>query len=100
MKKVEMIAGGKLRFRRFARKNYAVFCSLHKVVNIGVITASTLLFSVPDSAQAQEVIKLSPEEETSVSLDEVEVTASRAPMALNQAARIVTVISAREIAAA
>ena len=100
MKKVEMIAGGKLRFRRFARKNYAVFCSLHKVVNIGVITASTLLFSVPDSAQAQEVIKHSPEEETSVSLDEVEVTASRAPMALNQAARIVTVISAREIAAA
>jgi len=101
MKKVEKIAGQALRFRRFARKNFAVFCSLHKVVNIGVITASTLLFALPDTAQAQEVIKhAASEEETSVSLDEVEVTASRAPMALNQAARIVTVISAREIAAA
>ena len=33
-----------VRFRRFDRKRYAAFRSMHKVINIGVVTASTLLF--------------------------------------------------------
>ncbi len=29
-----------VRFRRFDRKRYAAFRSMHKVINIGVVTAS------------------------------------------------------------
>ena len=88
-------------FRRFDRKRYAAFRSMHKVINIGVVTASTLLFALPDTAQAQKVIEPNRTgEEASVELEEVEVTASRAPIARNQATKIVTVIPAREIAAA
>lgn len=90
-----------VRFRRFEGKRYAAFNSMHKVINMGVLAASTLLFALPDTAQAQEVIRQKTiGEETSVELEEVEVTASRTPIALNQATKIVTVISAREIAAA
>lgn len=74
---------------------------MHKVINIGVVTASTLLFALPDTAQAQKTIEPNRTgEEASVELEEVEVTASRAPIARNQATKIVTVIPAREITAA
>ena len=87
-----------VRFRRFDRKRYAAFRSMHKVINIGVVTASTLLFALPDTAQAQKTIEPNRTgEEASVELEEVEVTASRAPIARNQATKIVTVIPAREI---
>ena len=90
-----------VRFRRFDRKRYAAFRSMHKVINIGVVTASTLLFALPDTAQAQKTIEPNRTgEEASVELEEVEVTASRAPIARNQATKIVTVIPAREIATA
>lgn len=90
-----------VRFRRFERKRFAAFRSMHKVINIGVISAGTLFFALPDTAQAQEVVRQKMlGEETSVELEEIEVTASRAPITLNQATKIVTVISAREIAAA
>ena len=90
-----------VRFRRFDRKRYAAFRSMHKVINIGVVTASTLLFALPDTVQAQKTIEPNRTgEEASVELEEVEVTASRAPIARNQATKIVTVIPAREIAAA
>lgn len=90
-----------IRFRRFMRKGYGAFCSMHKVVNIGVISATTLFFALPDTAQAQQ--QLSGEKENSdseVALEEIEVTASRAPISLSQAAKIVTVITAQEVAAA
>ena len=94
-----------VRFRRFERKGYAVFRSMHKVIHIGVVAASTLLFALPDTAQAQAQVRnhagSDPRgEETSVELGEVEVTASRVPVALSQATKIVTVIPAREIAEA
>ena len=60
-----------------------------------------LLFALPDTAQAQKTIEPNRTgEEASVELEEVEVTASRAPIARNQATKIVTVIPAREITAA
>lgn len=90
-----------VRFRRFERKRFAAFRSMHKVINIGVISAGTLFFALPDTAQAQEVVRQKMVgEETSVELEEIEVTASRAPITLNQATKIVMVIPAREIAAA
>ena len=62
---------------------------MHKVINIGVVTASTLLFALPDTVQAQKTIEPNRTgEEASVELEEVEVTASRAPIARNQATKI------------
>ncbi|MDR3127039.1 MAG: TonB-dependent receptor plug domain-containing protein, partial [Tannerellaceae bacterium] len=89
-----------LQFHRFTRKKYGIFCSLHKVVNIGVVSAGTILFAVPDTAQGQKTIQAPNAGEKLIELEEVEVTASRAPIALGQAARMVSVISAAEIAAA
>ena len=90
-----------VRFRRFERRNYSAFRSMHKVINIGVVSASTLLFALPANAQAQKSVEQTQQSaSTQVDLDEVEVTASRAPIALNQATKIVTVIPAQEIAAA
>lgn len=99
MRKERTCPSKAFRFRRFMRRNYAAFCSLHKVVNIGVLSATTLIFALPDSTQAQNAIRYAVEDETPVELEEVEVTASRAPIALSQAAKIVTVITAPEIAA-
>ncbi len=100
MRKENLCKANVLRFRRLTRKGFGIFCSLHKVVNIGVITAATLSFALPATAQAQQSIRLVNGEENTVELDEVEVTASLAPIALSQAAKIVTVITASEIAAA
>ncbi len=85
------------RFRRFVRKAYSAFNSMHKVVNIGVLTSSMLAFAhlSPVSAQqgAGTVADKMPEEE----LDEVTVTAARVETPLAQSARLVTVITRAQI---
>lgn len=85
------------RFRRFVRKAYSAFNSMHKVVNIGVLTSSMLAFAhlSPVSAQqgAGTVADKMPEEE----LDEVTVTAARVETPLAQSARLVTVIMRAQI---
>ncbi len=85
------------RFRRFVRKAYSAFNSMHKVVNIGVLTSSMLTFAhlSPVSAQqgAGTVADKMPEEE----LDEVTVTAARVETPLAQSARLVTVITRAQI---
>ncbi len=99
MRKERPCQPGAVRFRRFMRKGYAAFRSLHRVVNIGVVAIGVLSFALPDSANGQQMIRQAEaQEETPIELDELEVTASRAPIALNQAAKIVTVITAPEIA--
>jgi iron complex outermembrane receptor protein len=87
------------RFKRFARKNYAVFNSLHKVVNTGVIASCMLVFAATTetAAQSQAVAArdtVLPEQE----LDELVVTASKADLTMNQVAKLVTVITREEIA--
>ena len=90
-----------IRFRRFERKRYAAFRSMHKVINIGVVTASMLQFALPDTVQAQKTVVANQiNQEESVELDEIVVTASRAQNTLSQTPKIVTIISAREIVAA
>lgn len=84
-------------FTRFCRKNYAIFVSLHKEIRIGVLAASTLLFANPQSVFAQVERHEGEKEERQMELDDVEVTASRVPLALNQAARTVTLITSEQI---
>ena len=96
-----------IRFRQFSRKGYALFACLGRVVTIGVLSVATLrsaAVTTPDSlsvvggSSANIADDDSPDKEAT--LDDVEVTGSRAPLALGQAARMVTVLSRDDIQAA
>ena len=96
-----------LRFRQFTRKGYALFACLGRVVTIGVLSVATLrsaAVTTPDSLSVVgttvvgDSVANSPDKEAT--LDDVEITGSRAPLALGQAARMVTVLSREEIQAA
>lgn len=86
------------RFKRFARKAYSAFNSMHRVVNIGVVTGCAIAFLPASTMTAQKTADV--EEQQKVieeELDEVMVTASRVEMPLNQTAKLVTVITKQEI---
>ena len=92
-----------LRFRQFTRKGYALFACLGRVVTIGVLSVATLeSASAATDDISTKTEKTSDEEQTDkeATLDDVEITGSRAPLALGQAARMVTVLSREEIQAA
>ena len=92
-----------IRFRQFKRKGWALFACLGRVVTIGVLSAATLQSAsaasrhVSTDEETADTIRVTEKEAT---LDDVEVTGSRAPLALGQAARMVTVLSREEIQAA
>ncbi|MDR2147245.1 MAG: TonB-dependent receptor [Tannerella sp.] len=102
MKEKKLHLNRSVRFKRFSRKAYSVFNSLHKIVSIGVLAACTLTFANTGKAVAQsDSTRQTPQGTFSEQeLEEVTVTASRIETPVNQAAKIVTVITAREIAAA
>ncbi|MDR0866533.1 MAG: TonB-dependent receptor [Candidatus Symbiothrix sp.] len=87
------------RFKRFARKSYAAFNSMHKVVNIGVVAGFVLTFAhaTQSSAQAQTAAARDTIAEQERELDELLVTSSKAELTLNQTAKLVTVITREEI---
>ena len=96
-----------LRFRQFTRKRYALFACLGKVVTIGVLSVATLRSAARTTADdytvGGDVIVNTigddiPDKEAT--LENVEITGSRAPLALGQAARMVTVLTRQEIQAA
>ena len=95
-----------LRFRQFSRKRYALFACLGRVVTIGVLSVSTLHAAAVTTTDSFSVVGGStintPDDQTDkeATLEDVEVTGSRAPLALGQAARMVTVLSRDEIQAA
>ena len=85
-----------VRFKRFTRRSYAVFQSLKLEVNIGVLAIPMLAFANVDSVSAQTENHA---QERVYELDEVEVTGTRVPMTVGQAARMVTVLDHDDIAA-
>ena len=96
-----------IRFRQFSRKGYALFACLGRVVTIGVLSVATLRSAavttdsvsvVGDVYVVGDSVANTPDKEAT--LDDVEVTGSRAPLALGQAARMVTVLSRDDIQAA
>ena len=92
-----------LRFRQFTRKGYALFACLGRVVTIGVLSVATLeSASAATDDISTKTEKTSDEQQTDkeATLDDVEITGSRAPLALGQAARMVTVLSREDIQAA
>ena len=97
MKGNEIQSRKAIRFCHFSRQSYAAFRTLNKVVLIGVLTIPTLTFALtePLQAQVQQQEKLQLYE-----LEEIEVTGSRVPLTLSQAARMVTVLDRQSIATA
>ena len=84
-------------FKRWGRKSYSLFSVIKKPVRIGVLLAVYTTVSNPEYGFAQtDTTKVSME----YNLDEVKVSAQRAPVAFSQVARIVSVISREEIEAA
>lgn len=87
-----------LRFKSFIRKAYAVFNSMHKVVNIGVVTGCVLMAINTANVFSQNTKGEEQEKILEKELDEVMVSASRIEMPVNQTAKLVTVISKEQIA--
>ena len=92
-----------IRFRQFTRKGWALFACLGRVVTIGVLSVATLESAtaahrhVSTDEQQSDSTQTADKEAT---LDDVEVTGSRAPLAVGQAVRMVTVLSREDIQAA
>ncbi|MDE6003689.1 MAG: TonB-dependent receptor plug domain-containing protein, partial [Prevotella sp.] len=91
------------RFRQFSRKGYALFACLGRVVTIGVLSVATLQSASAATDDVNTKTETTDDRQTTdkeATLDDVEVTGSRAPLALGQAARMVTVLTRDEIQAA
>ena len=86
------------RFRRFARKNYAVFNSLHKVINTGVVAGCMLAFAATTGTSAQNRISAIRDSIPEQELEELIVAGSKAELTMNQTAKLVTIISRDDIA--
>jgi vitamin B12 transporter len=89
-------------FRKFGRKGYSVFQSLHKIVRIAFLCVSYLLFAIPSNADINMFVA---GHDTIISMkniefEEVVISAQRSPVAFSQAARIVNVIGKEEIMSA
>lgn len=85
-------------FKRWSRKNYAVFASLHRVVKIGVVTFSCSLIQEryqPVFAQLDSTTHFSDE----TTLDEVEVSAGQ-PLPWSSLPFTISSIEQKDIAAA
>lgn len=86
------------RFRRFVNRAYGAFCSMHKVVNIGVLAGCVLTFAQVTETSAQSTLKTDESQKISEQeLDEIIVTASRVEVLLEQSPKQITVISREQI---
>ncbi|MEI7831112.1 MAG: TonB-dependent receptor [Prolixibacteraceae bacterium] len=89
-------------FRKWGRKGYSVFSSLHKVIQIATLSISYLTFAAP--AQAENLFLVSKEDTTKqikeIEVDEVVVSAQRMPVAFSEAARVVQIIGKEELSKA
>ena len=104
-------------WRRFSRRNYAVFRSLGKVVCIGVLSTSALTFACPSSSagtvamgfgytgDADSALASTDDDDwpddslaPAVQLEAVQVTASRSPISAAKINRIVQLVDHRQIA--
>lgn len=87
------------RFKRFTRKSFSVFNSIHKAVTIGVLSGCALMSAHATSVNPVEKATLHTQSDTipEKELDEVVVTAAKASLPLNLTAKMVTIISSKEI---
>ena len=93
---------GVFKFKRFGRKGYSLFAVLGRVVVVGVLSVATLSKSHAEGVGVKPVIDNDTTDKTDreLTLDEVSVTGSRAPLTRAQAARMATVLERADIQAA
>lgn len=85
-------------FRQFSRKKYATFNSLKREIRIGVLSISALTFANVESVSAAPVKeKATADTLHEHALRESAVIGTRAPLAVNQTARIVQTITREDI---
>lgn len=85
------------RFKRFTRKSYSIYNSMHKVVTIGVLSVGTLTFANSKDASAQKTDTIQINQIADRELDEVTISSSAIEQPINQIAKLVTIISKEEI---
>ena len=90
------------KFKHFGRKGYSLFACLGREVIVGTLSVATLTYAKADGISVRtDMVGSSPADTVStVMLGEVDVTASRAPLAGGRVPRIVTVLGRDAIAAA
>lgn len=81
-------------FRRWGRQGYSLFLALGRQVRIGVLAAVYLYVAMPEEVYAQTDTT---DVEMKYDLDEIEVSARRAPVGYSQVARMISVISHEQI---
>lgn len=84
-----------VRWSRFTDTPYGTFCSLHKQITIGVLTLAMLGSFEAKAQETTGTTEVTNEEATD--LEGVTVSTSRVPMSERQAARMVTVLTAKDI---
>ncbi len=84
-------------FRQWGRKNYSAFQSLNKVI---IIAFLVVVYHMASEASNTFEIQDTAKTAFDVGLDEIEVSAQRAPVTYSQAARIISVMGRDEIEAA
>ena len=85
-----------LHFKKWSRKSYAVFNTLHREVKIGVLSLAAFTTLGAHHVVAQNVTE---ETNREVDLDEVVISAEAAPELQSEIARVVTIIRKDEIQA-
>lgn len=92
----------RLKFRRFGNKGYSLFACLGKEVIVGTLSVVTLSHAKANSIciEADKADSTQQTASRTVLLEGVDVTASRAPLSESRAARMVTVLDRKDIAAA
>ena len=86
-----------LRFRQFRQKGYALFSCLGKEVIISMLSVATLSPATAAHATSLEAAAEDTAARRSVMLDEIIIHASRAPLTALQAAKMVDVITDKDI---
>ena len=91
-----------LKFKHFSNKGYSLFSVLGREVIVGTLSVATLTYAKANgiSTDVNKITTDSLYRGAALQLDEVSVTASRAPLAESQQARMVTVLSREDIAQA
>lgn len=91
-----------LRFRQFTRKGWALFACLGRVVTISVLSVATLESASAATDDITTKVERADEGEPNkeVTLGDLEITGSLAPLTTGQGVRVVTVLTRDEIQAA
>lgn len=84
-------------FKRWTRKSFAVFASLGKTIHIGVLLSCCSMLVIPVYTYSQNHIHPNDSTEKEETLEEVVVSASKAPQLQSQLMRVVQIISRAEI---